>query len=175
MKGNLVFVDVESDGLYGSFLTVALIATDWCGNELERAYYGIAKEKMQVSEPWVVENVIPKLGEYEECDSEQELLQKAWAFWMRYEEKAYAVCDVGFPVEARFLQACVELHSSENMWKAPYPLLDISSLLLAKGYDPLEERKQLVTAFESEKEHCALYDVAVSVKLWKKLICEGEE
>ncbi len=170
MKNKLVFMDVESDGLYGAFLTVALIATDWEGNELERAYYGIRRENMRVKEAWVLENVLPKLGDYEVCEDEQELLGKAWEFWLRYEKEAYAICDVGVPVEARFLQACVALKPEENMWKAPFPLLDISSLLLAKGYDPLVERKGLLPNFDAAKEHCALYDVECTIQLWKRLM-----
>ena len=174
MKDKLVFLDVETDGLYGAFLTVAMIATDGKGNELERAYYGIKREIMQVTEPWVQENVIPKLGDYEECNTETELLQKAWDFWMKYQKEAYAVCDVGFPVEAGFLRACVALNEKEAMWKAPFPLVDLSSLLLAKGYDPLVERKELVPEFEKDKEHSALYDVEVTVKVWKKLMVQEE-
>ncbi|MBO5354083.1 MAG: hypothetical protein J6J42_07525 [Lachnospiraceae bacterium] len=174
MKDKLVFMDVETDGLYGAFLTVAMLATDWEGNELERAYYGIKRENMQITEPWVLENVIPKLGDYAACESEQELLQKAWQFWLRYQEEAYAVCDVGFPVETRFLRACVALEEKEAMWKAPFPLIDLSSLLLAKGYDPLVPRKELVPELEQEKEHSALYDVEVSVKVWKKLMVQAE-
>ena len=170
MKNKLVFLDVETDGLYGSFLTVALIATDWEGNELERAYLGIRREKMHITEPWVEENVLPRLGEYEPVDTEEELLRKAWDFWLRYREEAYAVCDVGYPVEARFLKACVELDVKQNAMLAPFPLVDLSSLILAKGYEPLINREELVADYESTKQHNELYDVEVSIEVWKKLM-----
>lgn len=169
MKNELVFIDVETDGLYGSFLTVAMIATDIEGNELERAYYGICKKNMKVTEPWVIENVIPRLGEYEPCEDESELLKKAWCFWLRYQEKAYAVCDVGYPVEARFFNACVELDVTEYAMKAPFPLLDISSLLYAKGYNPIINRGELIGEQHEDRIHNALYDVEVSIQIWKKL------
>lgn len=174
MKNKLVFVDVESDGLYGSVLTVALVATDWYGNEIERAYYGICKENMNVTQPWVVENVLPRLGEYEACTSEDEVLKKAWEFWMRYQPEAYAVCDVGYPVEMRLFQACVQRVTIAESMQAPFPLIDISSILLAKGYDPLIERKKLLNEYNLEMEHNALYDVEVSILIWKKLMI-GEE
>lgn len=170
MKSRLVFVDVESDGLYGSILTVALIATDWYGNEIERAYYGISKENMHVTQPWVMENVLPRLGEYEACESEEELLKKAWGFWMRYQTEAYAVCDVGYPVEMQFFQACVQRIEGADPMQAPFPLIDISSVLLAKGYDPLTERKNLVTGYNDSMEHNAMYDIEVTLAVWKKLM-----
>lgn len=169
MKNKLVFIDVETDGLYGGFLTVALIATDLEGNELERAYYGIRKDKMEIKEPWVMENVLPKLGEYEPCKDEGELLEKAWNFWLRYQEEAYAVCDVGYPVETRFLQACVEKDVSGYAMKAPFPLLDLSSILYAKGYEPLINREELIKEPCRDMVHNALYDVETSIKIWKNL------
>jgi len=170
MKKKIVFFDVETDGLYGSFLTAALIVADWDGNEIERAYYGIKRENMHVTEPWVKENVLPKLGSYEECESETELLQKTWEFWLKYEEDAYMVCDVGYPVESRFLQACVALNRAENTGKAPFPLVDLSSLLLAKGYDPLCDRKEFVDDYKEDKVHNALYDVEVAIEVWKRIV-----
>lgn len=38
MKKELFFVDAEMDGLYGTFLSIAVIVTDYEGNELERHY-----------------------------------------------------------------------------------------------------------------------------------------
>ncbi len=169
MKKKLVFIDVETDGLYGGFLTAALIATDLEGNELERAYYGIRKDKMKIKEPWVMENVLPKLGEYEPCEDENELLEKSWNFWLRYQEEAYAVCDVGYPVEARFIGACVGQDVTANAMKAPFPLLDLSSLIYAKGYDPLINREELIQEHCPNLVHNALYDVEVSIHIWKKL------
>lgn len=172
MKNKLVFVDAETDGLYGGFLTVALIVTDWNANEFERAYYGIRKENMDVKEPWVMENVLPRLGAYEECMDETELLKKVWAFWLQYEQEAYVVCDVGYPVEMRLFEKCVLLNEEQNKWKAPFPMLDLSSILLAKGYEPLTDKEILLEDFSGDNIHCALYDVESTIAVWKKLMCE---
>ncbi len=170
MKNKLVFMDVESDGLYGAFLTVAFIVTNWDGQELARAYYGIKRENMQVTVPWVKDNVIPKLGEYEAVTDEKELLKRAWNFWLEYREEAYMVCEVGYPVEARFLRACVALDEATNMWLAPFPLIDLESILLAKGYEPLTERSRILSNYKEEAVHNALYDVEAEVQLWKELM-----
>lgn len=169
MKDKYVFLDVESDGLYGNFLTAALIVVDNEGNEISRAYYGICKEHMHVTDPWVIEHVLPIIGDYEECENEKQLLQKTWDFWLQYQETAYMICDVAYPVECRFLRACVALNQSEYMCKAPFPLIDLSSLLMAKGYDPLYERKHFASKYKEECVHNALYDVEVAIEVWKKI------
>ena len=170
MKSNLVFLDVETDGLYGGFLSAPLIATDMQGNEIERAYYGIEKSKLNITEPWVIEHVLPYMGEYEACENEEELLHKAWTFWMKYQETAYAVAYVGYPVECRFLEACVRMNVSEHAFQAPFPLLDLSSILLAKGYDPLLNLEELVTEDVAGNKHNPLYDVEMAVMAWKHLM-----
>ena len=169
MEKNLVFVDAETDGLYGGFLTVAMIATDRDGQDLERTYLGIRKENMKITSSWVEENVLPRLGEYEVCEDEKELLERTWEFWLRYADTSYAVCDVGYPVEARLFRKCVELNPEANTFLAPFPLLDISSLLLAKGYDPLMSRAEFLGEQADSRQHNALYDAEVSVRVWKKL------
>jgi len=171
MKKYLVFIDAETDGLYGSVLSVAMIVTDFNGNELEEVYYGIKKDKIHVTSEWVKENVLPRMGQYEECDNEQELLDKAWRFWLKYEHDAYMIGDVCFPVETGLLTKCVKQNVDEYMFKAPFPLLDISSMLLVKGYDPLAERKLLCDETETN-EHNALFDARMSVTIWNKLIAK---
>lgn len=174
MDKKLVFIDAECDGLYGGFLTVALLATDIKGNEIERAYYGIRRENMHISEPWVMENVVPKFGDYEECENESELFQRVWDFWQKYRENAYAVCDVGYPVEARLWEKCTRLDLKEKTFKAPFPLIDISSMLLAKGYDPLMDRTKIL-GVEADMVHNAMFDVEMSVRLWKLMMEDCNE
>lgn len=168
MKNKLVFVDAESDGLYGSFLTVALVAADRDGNIIERAYYGISQENMQISDDWVRANVRPVLGEYEACENEDELLEKAWVFWLKYSQDAYAVADVASPVESRLFMQCVLKDEQTRRWQAPFPLLDLSSMLMAAGYDPLENRDELLGRTASTKLHNALYDAETEAAVWKK-------
>ena len=98
MQTKFLFIDAETDGLYGSFLTVGLVVTDDAGNMIEKAYYGIKKENMMISDVWTRENVFPVLGDYEACEDEAELLEKVWAFWMKYREEAYAAADVMYQV-----------------------------------------------------------------------------
>lgn len=168
MKNKLVFVDAESDGLYGPFLTVGMLVTDLYGHEIERAYYGIKKKNLHITDAWTRQHVLPLMGDYEGCNGEGELLEKVWVFWMRYEQWAYAVADVAFPVESRLFECCVRRNEKERKGHGPFPLLDMSSLLLAKGIDPLQERAALLKQPLSGGQHNALYDVMVSAAIWRE-------
>lgn len=171
MKKNLFFIDAETDGLYGTFLTVGIYVMSEKGEEIDSAYYGIKRDNMHVSEPWVIENVLPILGLYEECEEEEELLEKVWHFWEKYWEDAYAVADVQYPVECRLFEKCVQKDLQNRMYKAPFPLLDVSSILWANGIDPLEERKKLLKNVQ-KNQHNALDDAIMSAEIIRTLLKE---
>lgn len=170
MKNKYLFVDAETDGLYGSILTVGIVAADRRGKEIERAYYGIAKEHMAVTDAWVKEHVLPILGEYESCADETELLEKVWKFWLRYQEEAYVIADVTYPVECRLFEKCVNLDPENRKMMAPFPLMDLSSMIYAKGIEPLSDRSELAREINEQDRHNALEDALASLMIWKKHI-----
>lgn len=170
MKEKLLFIDAETDGLYGAILTAAMVAADKNGTEIERAYYGIAREHMVVTDPWVKEHVLPILGEYETCRDETELLEKVWAFWLRYQDDAYVIADVTYPVECRLFETCVRHNPAERIWKAPFPLMDLSSMLYAKGIEPLTDRSGLLGDNRNGTCHNALDDAIAALEIWKNYI-----
>ena len=166
-----VFLDAETDGLYGDFLSAALAATDEAGNILEKAYYGLSPRLLEgVKTPWVRENVLPVMGVYTPVDSREELLEAVWSFWMKYRETGYLIGDVVYPVEVRLLQACVEVSPEERMFLAPFPLLDISSMLYAVGQDPDADRYALLGEPVSGMQHNPLQDVETTIRLWKRYV-----
>lgn len=179
MNKNLLFIDAETDGLYGPFISVAIIVTDSDCKEIERFYYGIKRENLNIKTQWVIENVVPYLGEYEECESEHELLKKVWEVWSKYKDTSYAIADVCFPVEARLFERCVG-EDLARYYEGPFPLLDLSSFLYAKGVDPLIDRKKLVdedTLLRLSREgrqHNALYDIEIAIEIYKKYVQEGK-
>lgn len=174
MKERLLFVDAETDGLYGQFLSVAMLVTDLSGeNILEEAYWGVKNAKQLAQDSWTREHVIPIMGDYEPCENEEELLEKMWSFWMKYQETAYAIADVSYPVEARLFAKCVEKEMETRKYQAPFPLLDLSTLLYWEGLDPVGNRTHYIAA-KVETVHNALYDVKMSAAIWRKLRKEKE-
>ena len=165
MEKNLFFIDVETDGLYGDFISAAVLVASPEGRELERHYYGIAREVLQVTDGWTREHVLPILGDYSPCQSQQELLEAVWQLWLRHRDTAYAIGNVVFPVEARFFAACVAIDPAERAFLAPYPLLDLSSILYALGLDPLSDPLPEPEAMT----HNALYDIAHDFAVLRKV------
>ena len=104
MRNKFLFVDAETDGLYGSFLSIAVILTDYEGNEIERYYWGINPKTLQIQSEWVMQNVVPIMGDYEICRNEDELLDKFWNVWDKNRENTFAVADVCYPVESTLFQ-----------------------------------------------------------------------
>lgn len=169
-KENYLFIDAECDGLHGSFLTVAMLVTDCHGKEIEHAYYGIRKEKMIIQDSWVQKNVFPILGDYKPLDSETELLEYTWQMWEKWKESCYVVADVPFPVENRLFQKSIQNALAERKMKGPFPMLDLASIIFAKGIDPLKSRYELLGISDNYNQHNALEDVRIAARVFFKLM-----
>lgn len=148
-------------------MTIGVIVADESGMEIDSLYIGRKFDQNEIKTQWVRENVIPVMGEYQEVETERKLLEHFWSFWMKYHENSYCIADVPFPVEYRLFERCVEAETEFRQWDAPYPLLDLSSILYAADIDPLEPRKDLIR--EKKEMHNALEDVKTSLEIWKEI------
>ncbi|ORU00262.1 hypothetical protein D081_1356 [Anaerovibrio sp. JC8] len=167
---NYIFLDAETDGLYGPFVSVAMVLTDADGNELEKQYIGLSEPEKHIRTEWVRENVLPIMGEYEKYDDEHSLLEAVWSFWRTHAQNAYIIIDVMHPVESRLMSKCVSSNIEERLFQGPFPMLDISSMLYVIGIDPLKAREELVNPLENGMQHNALYDARTTLAIWKKYI-----
>lgn len=165
MKTPNLFVvfDVESVGLHGEGFAVGFTVVDLEGNERECGRYACnpnAARGTPGGHKWVEEN-IQKL---EETHASPWLVRTA--FWRRWQawkaEGALLVADCAWPVEARFLAACVDDNPMTHEWSGPYPLHDLASVLLAAGRDPLAKNERLPRELP---EHDPLADARQSARL----------
>lgn len=136
---------------------------------MERHYWGIATDKLNVKTQWVLDNVIPIMGDYEACTDERELLSKTWEVWEKFHKSSYVIADVCYPVEVRLFEKCVYMDLQNRIEVGPFPLIDLSSILLAKGIDPLIERTELLH-HNLGRRHNALHDVEISIEIWKMVM-----
>lgn len=60
--------------------------------------------------------------------------------------------------------------SVKRRYRAPFPLLDLSSMLYAIGIDPDMDRLMLLDEKPEGIRHNAMFDVDVSVLIWKKYL-----
>lgn len=155
--------DVESVGLHGEGFSVGWVVVDGDGRELD---FGLAVTSPKAARgsdddrAWVKENV-PPLEPASEVPSEvRGIFWRAWTNWKK--RGAVLVADCAWPVEARFLAACVDDAPEERTWQGPYPLHDLASVLLATKADPLAHYDRLP---EEMPAHNPLNDARQSARL----------
>lgn len=161
---NLFMVfDVESVGLHGEGFAVGYVVVDREGSTHEVGSFAcpvFAAKGSASGFDWVKRNCpeIPKTH-----DSPWLVRAAFWRAWRMWASKGAAlVADCAWPVEARFLVACVDDHPVANEWLGPYPLYDLAPIRLAAGLDPLATVDRLP---EEKPIHDPLCDARQSARL----------
>jgi hypothetical protein len=158
-----ITIDVESIGIHGEAFAVGFIVHH-NGVEIEAGCFACdpdAAKGTDADREWVANHIPPIMI----TDSTpREVRQRFWDIWMHWREKgALMVADCAWPVEARFLLACIDDDPEERCWKGPYPLHDLATRMLDLGHDP----KQRFSRLENElPEHHPLADARQSARLW---------
>ena len=172
---NTMFIDAETDGLYGKIISVAAVVVDENGNEIKSYYHVVNYTLDDIESEWVKKNVysILKTDSIDGCVMEKDeggILQSFWEFYQENSD-ANIITDVTYPVEANLFIRMVNMDFNERMYKAPYPLMDLSSMLYAIGIDPLVTRTDLIEE-KNFVQHNAMDDVRTSIEIWKKYFKE---
>ena len=161
MKYYLSF-DVESVGLFGPPFAFGYCVVDETGKEHESGIHGwdyrplvdLFQKLLQDNpdpqwtftkedQEWVAKNVIPGLPEgWANWENLNQFCSSIYDFvWCRivqeYKPLTF-VTDCPFPVEANFVNEMLRVMSHRSMKYSPYPLVDVGSMMLARGYDPLK-------------------------------------
>jgi hypothetical protein len=85
-----------------------------------------------------------------------------WRTWLEWKSRgAVLVADCAWPVEARFLAACVDDNLDARTWDGPYPLHELASFMVAAGMDPMTTYDRL----PDEPQHDPLGDARQSARL----------
>lgn len=160
MKYYLSF-DVESIGLFGPPFAFGYVVVDEKGEEYESGIYGwdfrshplteayenYSTSRWDITEDnleWVEKNVLPTLPDgWVTCSGLKEfcsqVYSKVWSRCKRDHEDLTFVSDCPVPVEANFVETMLKIVGRRDMMASPYPLIDVASVLLGRGYDPLKE------------------------------------
>lgn len=133
--------DVESIGLHGEGFSVGyVVVEEWgsSGGEIESGYFGCNSDDaagLPDNRDWVNKHIPHRPPN---CSGPDEVRRKFWKVWKAWKTKqAILAADCCWPVETNFLSECVALDPVGREWEGPYPLIDIGSVLLACGKDPL--------------------------------------
>lgn len=137
--------DVESVGLYGVAYAVGWVVVNAQGQELDCGAVHTPYENLPGTPDafkWLEANTKP-LESF--CvETSRKVRDVFWDAWMRWKvQGAILVADCPFPVESKFLTACVDDVPEEREWLGPYPLLDVASCRMTAGLNPLGSEERL--------------------------------
>lgn len=127
--------DVEAIGLHGEgFAFGFVVISTEHGDRVAEARAScspMAAKGDAAGVAWVIANV-PPMNATHTCP---QALRSS--FWRRQRDWAVRggvlVADVGWPVEANFLAACIADAPDDRAWDGPYPLHELASIALALG------------------------------------------
>lgn len=136
--------DVESNGLHGPAFAVGAVLMDMNGEVLEEfeARCPIHGEV----DPWVTKYVLPPMKDFAQTHRNAKAMRSAfWEWFVAAKAKCdYVLMSNGYPVETRFLAQCQDDDIEKRYWDHPFPLLDLSSMLLQVGVKPLAVRYKFI-------------------------------
>lgn len=143
-KTKILSIDVESNSLHGEAFAVGAVLVDCAGTLLDE-FSARCPIKGETDE-WVVKHVLPSLTDFPETHKTARGMRGAfWDWYKQAKEKSdYVLADNSYPVEDRFLIQCQEDDIDERYWEHPFPLMDLSSMLLQIGVKPSVERNLYV-------------------------------
>jgi len=164
LKHDLIVIDVESNGLWGQPFAVGAVCMT-AGGRVLRTFRSRCNID-EVPDEWIVENEIEeKLSHFPLVEGQRELIA-GFVNWLIQEENLAAgvFVDVGFPVDTGFLGLFKLL---DPQWRkyAPYPLLEVSSIIMSAGASPRVDREEYAKELIGEKTgmaHDPVWDAEVS-------------
>lgn len=160
----LCFVfDVESVGLYGEAFAFGYVVLKDGKRFIERqgaCPIGHARAGSPADAIWCREN-IPELKVTTQTTAQ--LYADFWHTWAEWKtEGAQMFAECSWPVEAGFLLACIAVNPVHRQDRAPYPLHDIASVMLARGMNPMATYDRLP---DELPKHNPLCDARQSARL----------
>jgi hypothetical protein len=162
--GSWMVFDCESVGLHGESFAVGYVVVDRTGKRLMEHIYACPPDAAKGDDEgraWISEN-LPKFRA--DCPDPTLVRVRFWLDWMVWKERgALLIADCAWPVEARFLAACVDdfPNDPDRPWQGPYPLHELASFMVAAGMDPHATYDRL----PDEPQHDPLGDARQSARL----------
>lgn len=172
--------DVESIGLHGEGYAVGWVVLDPAGKEIEarrEVCPTVTAVGYESGRTWVAENSHPLAATR---SRPADIRHEFWQAWTRWKAKgAVLVADCGWPVEARFLAACVDdvrpavrggrgMAESPRDFAGPYPYHELATLMLVAGMTGLTAKRERLP--DELPEHDPLADARQSARLLREAL-----
>ena len=171
---HMVF-DVESIGLHGEGFAVGFVVIDEDGTRIDQGLIACPKDWASgtwFDHDWVSANVTTEVPDgfplYGIAQSPKDVRDAFWEQWTRWKAEGSTLwADCAWPVEARFLLACIEDDKAHRGWEGPYPLHEIASLMMLDGWNPTDPQDREP---DEEPAHNPLMDARQSARLLAYLL-----
>lgn len=142
-RPTIISFDVESIGLHGEGYAVGWVRF-YRGEEVEHGVFACPPEAARGTDSdreWCAKNIPPIPPTHA---TPREVREAFWQLWREanHVHGAMLVADCAWPVEARFLAACVDDRPEVRCWQGPYPLHDVATARLMAGLDPLADARR---------------------------------
>lgn len=135
--------DLETNNLHGKPFAIGAVVIDRQG-KVHDSFTARCPIEGEV-DPWVKTNVLPVITDMAQTHGSYEDMREAfWRWYLPAEEMSdYVLVSNGYPVEYRFLLDCQEADLEARYWQHPFPILDLTSILVAKGQDTEGYKNQI--------------------------------
>ena len=154
--------DCESIGLHGETFSVGWVVVH-NGYELTCGHFTVPRSYVlgdQSDREWVDNNVPVFVPTHKSIVS---LREDFWALLQTF-KGATILTDCPWPVEANFLTACVQQDPVNRKFTGPYPLVDLNSVLVARGLPQVQDRLP-----NELPVHNPICDARQTARIWSKL------
>lgn len=154
--------DVESIGLHGEGFAVGYVVCGVGMQAMVGTTYACPPDAANGDtdgRAWIASNCPPIEATHKTPRKVRDAFWQDWLLWK--ERGAVLVADCAWPVEARFLIACVNDDPINRTWEGPYPLHELASFMVAAGMDPMATYERL----DDEPQHDPLGDARQSARL----------
>lgn len=164
-NSKILSFDLETNGLHGQAFAIGAVVVD-ANDKIINEFTGRVQIKGDVDK-WVQENVLPVIEDMPiNYSSYEELREVFWKWFVAAKEESdYVVVSNGYPVEYRFLLDCQQANIEERYWEHPFPILDLTSLLIQIGIQSSPDKQDFVHEFLSlhnRKPHHPLQDATIT-------------
>lgn len=170
MSIKIFSVDAETNGLYGESFAIGATVRE---NGLAVASFQGRIPDSEISDQWVINNVLPNIKDMKITHSSSDMLEEDfWKFWMENKEGAVVVAHCASPVETGLFRRCVERNPADRIWNGPYPAIhDVATLLMLLGekvdsVDTYNDKYGITIPFAGATHH-PMYDAMASAVCWE--------
>jgi hypothetical protein len=170
-KKYIMSMDCESDGLFGTHVAVAMIIYNH-NKKIIDSLYAAMSHPVLINQ-WAIDNLKfdYKKSDITLVDTRFDLINLSKEFYQKYIKDSVVLTDIPFPVETGFINKLIDC----NMDLSPYPIIDLASILISKGYNFNRTRTELYQTLNNGiplegQVHDPYYDATLTAEIYFKLM-----